>query len=207
MKRRLAQEWSEALRSYRNRKGLNQAQMGALLDVDQTSVSRWERGDVLPSASVRRALATLLHRQCWRTDSSALRAFINLTSGRWLLLNPSMTVVAVSRAINATRQAELPTLLGSSLRDIISWELAGSPDLVDINKSPGDPPAFIVGSICTETPLGLQARRILAEPVCFPDGLGFLVETEVIDLVVFGTEDTGLRSLFLGEIERSFPIG
>ena len=50
------QDWAELCRAYRQRHGLKQAAMAQDFDVDQSQVSRWERGLREPSLRVKQAI-------------------------------------------------------------------------------------------------------------------------------------------------------
>ncbi|WP_417601661.1 helix-turn-helix domain-containing protein [Pararhodobacter oceanensis] len=52
-------DWAIKIRTSRKAKGLTQGEYASLLGVDITTVSRWERGLVVPSPSVQRTLARL----------------------------------------------------------------------------------------------------------------------------------------------------
>lgn len=51
------------LRKYREHHGLNQAALAAMLGVDQTTVSRWERGRDVPGLQVLRRVRDLIRRE------------------------------------------------------------------------------------------------------------------------------------------------
>lgn len=51
--------WPRLLRTLRAREGLSQAELAARLAVDQTTVSRWERAEDLPSLARRRRIRDL----------------------------------------------------------------------------------------------------------------------------------------------------
>ncbi len=53
------EEWAKRIRTSRKAKGLTQGEYASLLGVDITTVSRWERGLVVPSPAVQRSLARL----------------------------------------------------------------------------------------------------------------------------------------------------
>jgi transcriptional regulator with XRE-family HTH domain len=52
--------WPNALRDYRRRYGLTQAALAELLNVDPTTVSRWERGRDRPALGIARRLTSLI---------------------------------------------------------------------------------------------------------------------------------------------------
>lgn len=55
--------FARELAALRQRAGLTQAQVAALLDADVSTVSRWERGERVPAAALRRAVLERLRRR------------------------------------------------------------------------------------------------------------------------------------------------
>ena len=53
-------DWSQALRDYRCRHHLTQAALAEVLNVDPTTVSRWERGRDQPALGIQRRLRSLI---------------------------------------------------------------------------------------------------------------------------------------------------
>jgi transcriptional regulator with XRE-family HTH domain len=53
-------DWPQALKSYRLRHALTQAALAEILNVDPTTVSRWERGRDRPALGIQRRLRSLL---------------------------------------------------------------------------------------------------------------------------------------------------
>ena len=53
-------DWPQALKDYRRRHGLTQAALAEILNVDPTTVSRWERGRDQPALSIHRRLRSLV---------------------------------------------------------------------------------------------------------------------------------------------------
>jgi transcriptional regulator with XRE-family HTH domain len=53
-------DWASIVRHVRERQGLKQAAFAHLLDVDQATVSRWERNRQVPCLSVRKKLTLII---------------------------------------------------------------------------------------------------------------------------------------------------
>ncbi len=52
-------DWTILLKSYRREKGLKQEALAYMLNVDQTTISRWERGKDNPSLAIEKRLRDL----------------------------------------------------------------------------------------------------------------------------------------------------
>lgn len=68
--------WARLLRLWRSREGLSQAELGELLGVDQTSVSRWERAVDLPRVGMRRRIRDAIRASSAGRQDKAIRARI-----------------------------------------------------------------------------------------------------------------------------------
>lgn len=53
-------DWPQALKEYRRRHTLTQAALAEILNVDPTTVSRWERGRDEPALGIQRRLRSLV---------------------------------------------------------------------------------------------------------------------------------------------------
>src|SRR4026208_1290598 len=53
-------DWPQALRGYRRRDALTQGALAEILNVDATTVSRWERGRDQPALGIQRRLRSLV---------------------------------------------------------------------------------------------------------------------------------------------------
>jgi len=71
-------DWSNALRDYRRRHGLTQAALAEILDVDPTTVSRWERGRDRPALGIASRLTSLIVPRT-RDVERALKLLIDTT--------------------------------------------------------------------------------------------------------------------------------
>lgn len=66
--------WARLLRQYRQHNGINQAALAAMLGVDQTTISRWERGRDVPSLKALREIRDLLRREITSRQDMVVRA-------------------------------------------------------------------------------------------------------------------------------------
>jgi transcriptional regulator with XRE-family HTH domain len=65
--------WSRVLHAWRAREGMTQAALAELLQVDQTAISRWERGVDTPSLRLRRKIRDLNRSNLAARQDHALR--------------------------------------------------------------------------------------------------------------------------------------
>ena len=66
--------WARLLRQYRQHNGINQTALAGMLGVDQTTVSRWERGRDVPGIKALRDIRTLLRREITSRQDMVVRA-------------------------------------------------------------------------------------------------------------------------------------
>ena len=88
-------DWRLLIRGYRRENGLKQEALAYMLGVDQTTVSRWERGKDKPSLAMQKRLRDLM----WKREDTALEAverLVRFSPGRATLLMPGTKIVAVS---------------------------------------------------------------------------------------------------------------
>ena len=64
------EKWSDRVKAYRKKRGLIQAALAYELNVDVTTVSRWERGLVEPEAGVRRRLEMMMSEPITLSDQA-----------------------------------------------------------------------------------------------------------------------------------------
>lgn len=90
-------EWSGVVRRFRARHAIGQKQLSELVGVSQRTVSRWERGEDLPSLKHQKLLRDL----CRSEDSGLLnalsKAIVHSPVPRALSIMPDLRLVAVSR--------------------------------------------------------------------------------------------------------------
>lgn len=89
--------WPVLMRTYRKENGLKQDALAYQLNVDQTTISRWERGIDKPSLAMQKRLRDLL----WKREDSVLDAAIRMVKssfGREAIIAPGTTIVEVSKS-------------------------------------------------------------------------------------------------------------
>lgn len=64
----MSQTWRDQIRRYRRAHGLTQAALGESLNVEQATVSRWERGTHVPELGMQRRLRDLMRDPASRSD-------------------------------------------------------------------------------------------------------------------------------------------
>jgi len=88
-------DWPLLLKSYRREKGLKQEALAYMLNVDQTTISRWERGKDNPSLAIEKRLRDLF----WKKEDSALDAAVRMVRSsplRATIVLPGTRIVEVS---------------------------------------------------------------------------------------------------------------
>ncbi|WP_457674316.1 helix-turn-helix domain-containing protein [Thiolapillus sp.] len=94
--------WGESVRSLRSRLNLSQEKLASLLNTNQCTISRWERGVTVPTYRMRARLKELGCESPGGSSNnhSAIAAFsqalFDSTSGPSMLLDKECTVVAMS---------------------------------------------------------------------------------------------------------------
>jgi transcriptional regulator with XRE-family HTH domain len=66
--------WTQLLLQYRRSRGINQFDLADMLGVDQTTISRWERGRDVPSLGAQRRIRDLLRRETSARQDLVVRA-------------------------------------------------------------------------------------------------------------------------------------
>jgi transcriptional regulator with XRE-family HTH domain len=89
--------WAQRIAVYRKAQGLSQMQLADMLDVDHTTVSRWERGRDAPSLTIQRKLQKLVETNLSTVDR-ALRDLIDFTDDIAVLLDKDYRLVRASKA-------------------------------------------------------------------------------------------------------------
>ena len=88
-------DWPILLKSYRREKGLKQEALAYMLNVDQTTISRWERGKDNPSLAIEKRLRDLF----WKKEDSALDAAVRMVRSsplRATIVLPGTRIVEIS---------------------------------------------------------------------------------------------------------------
>lgn len=108
-------DWSDLVKRYRLRHGLSQARLGGLFGVSQRTISRWERGDDLPSLEQQKRLRDL----GWELPGSIIA---NMRAAVWHC--------PVARALSRTQRLNLQAVSAPALRkrpsvaDLVGTDLA-----------------------------------------------------------------------------------
>ncbi|WP_148229617.1 helix-turn-helix domain-containing protein [Alkalihalophilus marmarensis] len=59
---------SEKLRLFRMRRGINQTELGSILEVSQMQISRLERGEIIPDNTEQVRIEKILKENIWKVD-------------------------------------------------------------------------------------------------------------------------------------------
>src|SRR5262249_23272426 len=102
-------DWPQAIRDYRRRHRLTQAALAEILNVDPTTVSRWERGRDQPALGILRRLRSLVIPSTSNVER-ALRALVDTSNAIAVLFDDSYRLLHSSprhRALLRLDAAEL----------------------------------------------------------------------------------------------------
>lgn len=105
----MSQCWRDQIRRYRRVHGLTQAALGEQLNVEQATVSRWERGTHVPELGMQRRLRDLMRDPSSRSD---LAFFHRIQCAL------SAVKVANRSAVNMAASAQAAQLHGVRLTDL-----------------------------------------------------------------------------------------
>ncbi len=111
-------DWSILLKSYRREKGLKQEALAYILNVDQTTISRWERGKDKPSLAIEKRLRDLF----WKKEDSALDAAIRMVRSsplRATIVLPGTRIVEVSDPYTDYHGLSRQVMKGNLLREFL----------------------------------------------------------------------------------------
>lgn len=101
------QYWARLLRSWRSRDGLTQAQLAEMLDVDQTSVSRWERAIDAPRVSTRRRIRDFMRASAGGRQDDVTR--IRVRQALWPQTLVREGAIFLEASLATLREAGVPT--------------------------------------------------------------------------------------------------
>lgn len=107
--------WSLLLKQLRQRQGLSQTALAQVLGVDQTSVSRWERGVDVPRLTLRTRLRELMRNQRQPLQDAAIMARVRYAAWPTSLVRRGAIFLEVSKSIAAEVGYEGGDLRGSSI--------------------------------------------------------------------------------------------
>ncbi len=111
-------EWPALIRSYRKEFGLKQDALAYQLNVDQTTISRWERGLDKPSVAMQKRLRDHL----WRRQDNALDAaarMVRFAPNNASLVAPGTRIIAVSDSYAARYSMTSDDMKGRYIRRLV----------------------------------------------------------------------------------------
>ncbi|MEH6473581.1 MAG: helix-turn-helix transcriptional regulator [Halopseudomonas sp.] len=111
-------DWPLLIRTYRKDNGLKQDVLAYMLNVDQTTISRWERGKDTPSIAIQKRLRDLFltHEDSGLTAATRL---VRFSLGRAALTIPGTKIIEVSDAYAERFKTERSTLKGGLMRHFL----------------------------------------------------------------------------------------
>ncbi|MEH6650798.1 MAG: helix-turn-helix transcriptional regulator [Motiliproteus sp.] len=112
-------DWPLLIRAYRKEHGLKQTVLAYMLNVDQTTVSRWERGKDRPSVVIQKRLRDLF---CSEQDAalSAVSRTVRFAPGRAAIMLPGTRIVEISDGYFDLFQAGRSDLRGGLMRHFVA---------------------------------------------------------------------------------------
>jgi len=160
-----AREWANRLIWFRRFRGLKQLALAQLLEVDQATVSRWERGQSVPHLRGRERLRDLFRRATG--DDPLLKHAIAAAIGEVVLSSSEDVIIAASRAYSAANGMTPDEIAGKS---ILPSYAAGDVQCWQAIHDHG----FFNGDVASATvfmrvfPLSGKAERRRVKAVCVP---------------------------------------
>lgn len=107
----MALDWAKRIKQYRVAHGLKQAVLAEMLNVDATTVSRWERGRDQPNLSVQKRLKELVEKDL-TTVGRGLSDLIDMTGDIAVLLDKDYRLIRASRAHQKLLNYDAAAMLG-----------------------------------------------------------------------------------------------
>lgn len=108
-----AREWANRLIWFRRFRGLKQIALAQLLEVDQATVSRWERGQSVPHLRGRQRLRELL--RSTTSDDALLKHAVAAAIGEVVLSTSEDIIIAASRAYAVANGMTPDEIVGKSM--------------------------------------------------------------------------------------------
>jgi DNA-binding XRE family transcriptional regulator len=112
-------DWPQALRDYRRRHALTQGALAEILNVDATTVSRWERGRDQPALGIQRRLRSLVLPGVSDVER-ALRLLIDTSDAMAVLFDQNYRLLHSSPRHRALLRLDASELYGKSFERLQS---------------------------------------------------------------------------------------
>jgi DNA-binding XRE family transcriptional regulator len=111
-------DWGAYLRRYRREKSLTQEQLSLLLDVEVSTLSRWERGLLRPSVVLQSRIIRMIPPR--QNADDMLRRSIETSPIPAQLMLPSTRILATSESLAIALQQPLSEL--NATDDVLTWD-------------------------------------------------------------------------------------
>lgn len=111
--------WPRALKDYRRRHGLTQSALAEVLDVDPTTVSRWERGRDEPALGIQRRLRSLVVPRATDVEA-ALKRLIDTSDAIAVLFDSKYRLLYSSASHRALLRLDAAELYGRPFQEFQS---------------------------------------------------------------------------------------
>ncbi|MEH6627774.1 MAG: helix-turn-helix transcriptional regulator [Motiliproteus sp.] len=108
-------DWPFLIKTYRRDNGLKQDALAYLLNVDQTTISRWECGKDTPSIAIQKRLRDLLLNKEDTALDAAIR-IVRAAPGRATITIPGTKIIEVSDSCSEHFQADRSEMKGALMR-------------------------------------------------------------------------------------------
>ena len=179
----LMSDWPFLIQTYRKENGLKQDALAYLLSVDQTTISRWERGKDTPSLAIQKRLRDLF---LTKEDSALVAAtrMVRSAFGRATITIPGTKIIEVSDSYAERFQASRNDMKGALMRHFVG------DDFYERYMVP-------VGDIGIYS--GEIARVDYVAPVTFDDGSSGYSQSSVVPVFSSGAVYTVSQSQFISE--------
>jgi len=113
------EDWPQALKDYRRRHALTQGALAEILNVDATTVSRWERGRDQPALGIQRRLRSLVLPRVSDVER-ALRLLIDTSDAIAVLFDHNYRLLHSSPGHRALLRLDASELYGKSFEKLQS---------------------------------------------------------------------------------------
>lgn len=107
--------WSQLLKNLRQREGLSQDALAQILGVNQTTVSKWERQQDVPSMRMRRRIQEFIRRSSSGLQDRLLRIRVRQGFFPQTLLQTGAVFIEANSAVTQTAQLPYMDLRGQSI--------------------------------------------------------------------------------------------